>query len=238
MSPQQQTTDRCATFRNLGAHGVSCLRKVSSVLVLIGGALVIVSLAARSNPMADNQQSLREAHQLARQFEAQPEADRLREAFLALENVDLAQERDPRMRARLRADCLASWLHLLQLLDRHLDPNFNRGDVPATLVQPPPTRAGVKYPPGADPALIEDARARAEYEKAIAANRVKAERYRLQVQLEPVAARLESGAEAFIRNAYSAAPADQAEMRVAIDTRIQDPRRKAKLLNLLQPPPR
>lgn len=185
--------------------------------------------------MADNQQSLREANQFARQFEARPEAELLRDASLALEKIDLPQEHDARMRGRLRAESLAVWLHLLNLTDRYLDPNFNRADVPATVVQPPPTRAGVKYPPGADPALIDDPQARAAYEEAIAANRAKAERYRLQVQLERIAPRVESGAEAFIRVAFSVAVADQAEIRAAIETGVQDRRRKAKLLNLLRP---
>jgi hypothetical protein len=206
---------------------------------MFGAALPIAALAqTRSDPMPDNREYLAEASRQIRRFEAQPEAERLREASIALEKVNLVQEQNPGARAELRAAALAAWLHLLRLLDARLDPNFNREDTPMTAVQPPPTREGVQYPPGADPGLIDDAKARAEYEAAITANRQKAERYRLQVQLGPVAERLSPRAEAFIRASYSTAPADQAELRAAIDAMIQDPRRKARLRSLLAPPGR
>lgn len=183
--------------------------------------------------MTDNQKYLNEAQARVKEFEAELEPERLREAYMALEDVILVQETDPKSRARLRTNALSLWLHLLQLLDRFLDPKFNPEDVPEMLVQPPPTTGDVVYPPGADPALIDDPKARAEYEKAIAANRAKADHYRLQINLRRLDERITPRAEAFIRNFYTPAAIDQKELQTAIDEIIRDPRRKAGLLKLL-----
>jgi len=192
-------------------------------------------MAENKKYLTANEMCLKEAQTLAKKFEAELEAERLREASLALERVNLSQEGDPASRARLRANSLSLWLHLIGLLDRFLDPKFNIEDVPGTAVQPPPTSGGVVYPPGADPALIDDPKARADYEKAIAANRAKADRYRLQVHLRRVNERIVSRAEGFIRNAYTSAPDDQKQLRTAIEKAIKDPQRKAGLLKLLAP---
>ena len=183
--------------------------------------------------MSENEKYLKEAHAHTKEFEAQLEPERLRESSMALENVILAHEHDPKSRAQLRTDCLSLWLHVLQFLDRFLDPNFDPADVPTKLVQPPRTLGGVVYPPGADPAKIDDPNARAEYEKAIAANRAKADRYRLQTGLRRLNESIPPRAEAFIRNSYTSERHDQKELRTAIDTIIKDPRRKADLLKLL-----
>jgi hypothetical protein len=205
-------------------------------LAMMGLAILIATpILMRAKPMQQNQKYLEEAQAHAKKFEAELESERLREAAMALENVLLVQEHDPRTRAQLRTDCLTLWLQLLQLLDRFLDPNFNPEDVPTKLVQPPPTSGGVAYAPGADPALIDDPRARAEYEKAIANNRTKANHYRLQITLRRLEERIPPRAEAFIRNSYTPAPGDQEELKAAIDGIMQNPQRKAGLLKLLTP---
>jgi hypothetical protein len=185
--------------------------------------------------MTNNQEYLNEAQAHVNEFAAEPEPERLREAYQALENVSLVQEQDPIARTRLRADTLSSWLHLLQVLDRLIDPRFDPEDVPFNLVQPPPTSGGVVYPPGADPALINDPKARAEYEKAIAANRTNIERYGLQTHLCRLDERITPRAEAFIRTSYTSAPHDQQELRTAIDQAITHPPRRAALSKLLSP---
>jgi hypothetical protein len=200
-------------------------------------ALLILAFAAtmKAKTMTENQKYLEEARQRARAFEAEMEPERLREAYMALENVRVVEEHDPKLRAHVRSNSLSLWLHLLQLLDRSVDPGFNSQDVPTKLVQPPPTRGGVAYSPGADPALIDDPNARAEYEKAIAANRKKSENYRLQVHLRPLNERISERAEAFIRSSYASSKRDQEELRNAIDKIIKDPHRKASLQVLLDP---
>src|SRR5207253_830012 len=111
-------------------------------------------------------------------------------------------------------------------------------DVPTKLVQPPPTSEGVVYPPGADPDLIDDPKAREQYEKAIAANRAKIRNYRMQTYLGRLKEPIPLGAEVFIRHSYTLAASDQMELKTAIDKIIKDPRRKSDLLKLLPQLPR
>jgi hypothetical protein len=186
--------------------------------------------------MTDNERYLQEARRLAKEFQSKRDAEYLREAYIALEGVILEEEFYPENRARLRTNCLALWLGFLQILDRFLDPEFNPEDIPENLVQPPPTSGGVVYPPGADPAVIDDPKARAEYEEAIAANRAKTEHYQLQIDLHRLNERIPPRVEAFIHDSYTSAPDDRAELRTAIDTIIKDRQRKENLLRLLTSP--
>lgn len=185
--------------------------------------------------MTDNQKYLDEALARAKEFDLEMEPERLRQAYMALESVSLPAEPDPAARARLRESVLASWLRLIHTLDRLLDPEFDPNDVPELHVQPPPVPGGIVLLPGADPALIPDPVARAKYEEAIAANRAKAVKYRLQVHLRRLDENIPPRAEAFIRGAYSPEPHDQTELRVAIEQAITHPPRKAALLRLLSP---
>jgi hypothetical protein len=186
--------------------------------------------------MTDNDQHLMEAEALEKKFQVEMEAERLREAFGALENVRLELASDPAVRARLRAATLHSWLHLVRTLDHHLDPDFDPSAVPEMRVQPPPTSDGRVLRPGADPASIEDPKARANYEQAIADNRARAERYRLQVHLRRLDERVTPRVEAFIRGAYTQSALDLQELRAAIDQVIDGPHRRAELTKLLSPP--
>jgi hypothetical protein len=213
------------------------MTRATSSVAFILAALLGTLVLTEAKPMTSNQRYLDQAQAHVKEFEVTLEPERLREAYIALENVILVNEHGPKARADLRANCLSIWLHLLQLLDQLFDSNFNPEDVPEDLVQPPPTTGGIVYPPGADPALIADPRARAEYEKAIAANRKKIESYRLQLHMSRLKERIEPRAEAFIRNSYKSTPGDQEELRTAIKKTIQDPRRKERLLKLLTPPP-
>lgn len=133
-------------------------------------------------------------------------------------------------RKALRADCLKLWLHLLALLDQRLDQRFDPEDTPDLQVQPPDTADGTSYPPGADPALIEDPVARAAYQQAIRDNQVKIDRYGQQVRLHRLSERIEPRAESFIRHSYTFAPSDREEARAAILATIKSPRRQAILL--------
>jgi hypothetical protein len=198
---------------------------VWAIVILLG-----IHFPTGANPMTNNEKYLKDTQAHAKDFEVGLEPERLREAYMALENVILAQEPDTNARIQLRATVLSSWLYLLQILDRFLDPNFNPNDVPEKFVQPPPLMGGVLLRPGADPALIDDPVARAEYEKAIAANRVKAEKYRLQVHLHRLDEQIPQRAEAFICNSYTFAPSDRDEVKAQILKMIKNPLRQAVLL--------
>ena len=186
--------------------------------------------------MTENEKYLNEAQVLAHRFQAEREPETLREASLALINVNLAREEELKTRNNVRERSLLEWLHVLDLLDGALDPHFDPADVPEKLVQPPPSPGGEVLRPGADPSRIADPKARAEYEKAIAANREKAAHYRVQTHLRRLDEQLEAQAESFMRDAYSPVPSDQRELRTAIEQTIQNPSRKAKLLKVLKPP--
>jgi hypothetical protein len=198
--------------------------------------LIVTFILTVAKPMMENQEYLKEAQERAQGFEDTLEPELLSQAYLALENVILGEEDDPKIRGQLRVEALDLWLHLLQFLDHYLDPKFNPDDVPELLVQPPPTSGEVVLRPGADPALIDDPKARAQYEQAIAANKAKTARYGLQTKLRRLDVRITPRAEAFIRNSYTSAPSDQAELKTAIDKWITNPQRKANLVKLLTPP--
>ncbi|MFN0106931.1 MAG: hypothetical protein ACKV2U_33160 [Bryobacteraceae bacterium] len=185
--------------------------------------------------MTNNEKYLNEAQAHFKKFEAELEPERLREAYMAIENVIPVQEPDPKTRAQLRKNCLVLWLQLVQILDQLVDPRFDPEDVPENLVQPPPTNGGIIYPPGADPALIGDPTARARYEKEIAANQKKTGNYRLQLHLSRLNERIPKRAEAFIKSNYMPARRDQEELRNAIDKMIHNRKRKADLFQLLKP---
>ncbi len=190
--------------------------------------------------MTDNQEYLNQARKLAEEFKTGLDTELLREAYMALENVDVAREPDSDERARMRSDTLASWLTLLHLLDSHLDPKFDPDDVPSMSVEPPETSDGTQYPPGADPALIDDPKARAEYEKAIAANSAKIKHYNLQTQLRRLNDRIPPRVERFIRASYTSAIDDRQELRTAFEKYVTDAKRKAglwKILPTLPDPP-
>lgn len=206
-----------------------------AVLRTIVFSMMIVFTLTKVEPgaMTDNERYFSEARAQMAAFATEKEPERLREAYINLENVVLAQEPDHAESARLRFRVLSTWLELVATVDRFLDPDFDPEDVPEEGVEPPPTSEGVVYPPGADPAVIDDAEARAAYEKAIAANRAKAERYRLQSKLRQLDDRIMARAQAFIRKSYTYAPADREEVRATVPELVSDPRRQDELLSAL-----
>lgn len=194
---------------------------------------LIAPLVVEGKSMEANERHLAVAQTNVNEFEVHLGPERLREAYVALENIYLEEETDHEARRVVRRNTLYLWLQVVQHLDRYQEPNFNPKDVPELLVQPPPTRAGVVFPPGADPALIDNPDARAEYENAIAANRSKAERYNFQTELRLVDEEVTPRVKTFIRNSYTSVPADQEELRNAILEIIKNTRRKAELKQLL-----
>ena len=58
--------------------------------------------------MSQVQEHLKKAQAHVAKFEAECEPEHLREAYMALKNVSLVEERDPPTRDQLRMDCLSS----------------------------------------------------------------------------------------------------------------------------------
>jgi hypothetical protein len=212
------------------------MKRVVFLAVTALAIFVACPAMMRNKNMTDNEKHLKQAEERIKAFEVEKEPERLNEASMELENVILAKETDPQIRAGRRKNCLFLWLTILQTIDQNIDPKFNPEDVPAKNVQPPPLGNGVVLRPGADPAKIPDPQARADYEKAIAENRAKAINYRLQIQLGRLNEQLTPSAETFIRSAYTSSPDDQKELKSAIDGIIQNPERRTNLNKLLKSP--
>jgi hypothetical protein len=216
------------------------MMKTALFLTIICLTIVIAaSLLTRTNKSmmtTENEKYLKEAQKRVKEFEKESEPERLREASMALENVVLEQEYDAKIRTRLRSECLNLWLEMVAILDRRLDPEFDPEDVPENLVQPPPTSKGVIYPPGADPALLDDPKAREEYEKAIAANNAKINNYRVQTHLKRLNDEIPPRAAEFITNSYTDSDADQKEVKAAIERLIENPARRVEFSKLLKSP--
>lgn len=204
-------------------------------IVIIGVLIIFVGILKikRTQNMSENSKLLKEVRSLIDEFEKEKEPERLREAFLILERLDLAQESNQVKSRRVRAECLIEWLTMINLLDQNLDPGFNPNDQLETRIQPPRTSSGVLYPPGTDPKFIDDPKARAEYEKAIALNREKLEKYRIQVQLIRLNEVIPSEAIIFIQSSFTSSYADKAEVKLAIEENIKNPNRKEELTKQL-----
>jgi hypothetical protein len=138
-------------------------------------------------------------------------------------------------RAKTQKECLALWLVLLQTVDEKLDPNFDPSDMPVMRVVPPPIPGGGAPPPGADPSVIPDPKLRAEYQKAILANREKANDYRLQTRLRALNERITLRAESFLRENFAGEVAARKEANEAIENTIKNAHRKKRLQEILTP---
>jgi hypothetical protein len=202
--------------------------------LLSAASLVAILIATAAptevNAMSENWKYLQEAQAYAREFENQKTPELLKQACLALEEVLLLEEDNADIRGQLRRDSLYLGLQLMDLTDRFLDPEFDPDDVPDRAVQPPPTSDGVLYPPGTDPAKIDDSMARAQYEQAITTNNAKIIHYAFQTKLRRLNERITPRAGEFIRNFYTPAGADQEELKDAIEETIHSARRKEALL--------
>jgi hypothetical protein len=80
--------------------------------------------------------------------------------------------------------------------------------------------------------LITDPKVRAEYEQAIAANRTKIRRYRLQIVLRQVDKDLRHDVRRFIVNAYKPTPESHEEVKQAIERNVSNEKERADLLKL------
>jgi hypothetical protein len=192
-------------------------------------------LFRKKQTMTENNKYLQQAAAAIKAFETEKEPERLREAYVALENVNIMGEHIIKVRNQVRKTCLYLWLDLLQILDHYRDPKFEPKDVPSKLVDPPKGPGGEVLRPGTNPASISDPKERAAYEKAIADNRKKIENYRLQVQFGRLNDRIVTAAELFIRTYCVSSEKDRGELRVAIDAAIKTEKQKSDLLKRLLP---
>lgn len=183
--------------------------------------------------MTDNEKHLEKASELVKAFAKEKEPERLREAAIELENIDLRRIYEAKPRRKLRAEAMEVWLAVIQTIDKNLDPTFDPDDVPTMKVMPPKLKDGTQLPPGADAKAIDDPQARQEYEKAVKANRAKQESYLIQSQLAELNETITAKFKAFIRRDYGDTTDERNEVRDAIE-KIKNDDRRTKLLKEIE----
>jgi hypothetical protein len=196
-------------------------------VVAVLAVAVIAATDARYQTMSDNEKHLKRADELVKLFEKEKEPETLREAGMELEDVDLRRVHDMTLRHKQRNEALEMWLTIIQTLDNNLDANFDPDNVPQMSVMPPRTKSGVQYPPGVAPDMIDDPKAREEYEKAVQDNRAKQEAYLLQHQLRELNETIPPKVESFIRDAFTSA--DHDDIKAVIDRTIESKSRRQSL---------
>ncbi len=204
------------------------------IFIILAGfaATACGAMPARYDPMTDNEKHLKEASEFIKAFEKEREPERLREASMELEDVDLRRVHDVKVRHKQRSDCLELWLTIIQTIDKNLDSSFDPEVVLPMKVSPPKLRDGTQLPPGAAPNLIDDPKAREEYEKAIKENRAKQENYPLQTQLRELNEVIPGKVDSFIRGAYTSS--DNVEIKAAIDRILENESRKERFYRSIE----
>ena len=182
-----------------------------------------------------NTQYIAEAKSKIERYEKDREPEHLRQAALALQNVDLKAETEWLLKAQTRLTCLTYWVTILQLLDYNLEPDFDPNEIIPMNVIPPHDNSIERLPSGADPKLIKDPKARADYEQKIEANRLKQQIFRAQTQLHRLKDYLPACAKRFIAANYTSIEIDRLELNAAIEKHIKIAERKAELLKLIEP---
>lgn len=103
----------------------------------------------------------------------------------ALYQIDIALNNVTVENPEYRKTGLEMWLYFFYRLDGIIDTAWDKNDLPAVAIVPPAVE-GKKYPSGIDPSEIKDEKIRNIYEKAILANKEKALKYAIQLQLERI----------------------------------------------------
>jgi hypothetical protein len=170
-------------------------------------------------------------------FEATKSLGDIEKAFQAADAITPNTAKDENARKRLRSAKLSSWLAILNDVDKAEDATFDPKDVPAATVAPPPSER-VVLDSGIDPASVRDPAVRKAYEDAIAANRQKAERYKLQTGLRALDERLLSRIDRYIKAEYKVTgpdplPEDRREVAEAVGALIERTSRKEQLGKLI-----
>jgi len=170
-------------------------------------------------------------------FETTGSLSAIENALHEADAITLTTADDEIDRKRLRSAKLSSWLAILNDVDRSEDAKFDPKDVPAATVAPPPS-GRVVLDSGIDPASIKDPGVRRRYEEAIAANSVKAERYKFQSTLRTIDERVLSRIDRYIKAEYrvtgpESSPDDQREVGEAVASLVASASRKVQLARLI-----
>lgn len=157
-------------------------------------------------------------------FEKEQEPTLVHEALDAIE----AAERGMRagdMAARKQA--LSRRLSFFAALDRSIDPMWDPEDIPVKGVTPPLLHGAIYGSGEVDPATIPDPSVRAEYERALKANKDYQKRYDVQLQLRRIDGRATRFVERLLAERYTDSPADRGELEELLaSSSVSDARKK------------
>lgn len=197
-----------------GGDGQRALRAAAGAGAL--SLLVLVSVQAQTGSSVARSKDQQMANQIKvaaramERFQKTKNVDYIERAVQALESAD------PPGSQPKRRELTEGWLHVLAAIDQESDPHFDPDDLPLGSVKPP-SRGGIgSYPSGIDPKAIADPALRAEYEKALAKNQEKAEKYSYQRGLRLADSQATPDFEKVIHRDYTSSNADQTELRTLI----------------------
>jgi len=135
---------------------------------------------------------------------------------------------------RERREKAELWLQTWQRLEKQADPNFDANDrknLPSMKVYPPPETG---LPAGTPASAIKDPRLRARHEAAIADNNRKAKRVEQQLPLHLHGPSFRARAERWLIQAYSQAPARNAELRRYLEVYVRDYKTRQRILRQVE----
>jgi len=128
----------------------------------------------------------------------------------------------------LRGQKARLWLAAWRRVNAEIDPSFNFDDRPYINV---PTPAGSGVPSGSVPESIKDVKLRTEYERAIAENSAKIQRYNDQHYLKQNAPRFFTEVERYLVSAYSRSPVDLPQLNALLTEYVGDEAVRKRILD-------
>jgi hypothetical protein len=179
-------------------------------------AIFVFGFLSGMGPMIDAQdnkatiQRLAEAENSVNDFKKTLLVKDLRDAVSLLSATE-ATTKNTAEREQQRQRIARLWIAIFYQIENHSDPKFNFEDVPLVNVVPPPAANGVTYPSGVDSKDIPDLTARAQYQKELDSNNLKAKQYEFQDRLRNVEEKAEFGFQRFAKRSYTASTRKELE---------------------------
>lgn len=155
----------------------------------------------------------------------------------ALDAIEEAEAKMPLDDPAARKLALARRLHFFAELDPYLDPAWNEKNVPPQGVPPPTTVGGVYGSGRIDPNTIPDPKVRAQYVKALEANKQEIQHYFVQMQLRRIDDRAMRFLQLLLSERYSNADKDRQEFEELLASAPISEARKERLRTITHEKP-
>jgi len=155
----------------------------------------------------------------------------------ALDTIEAAERDMPVGDAAARKQALSRRLRFFAALDRNIDPMWDPKDVPVKGVPPPLSHGGMVYGSGeVDPATIPDSEVRAQYVKALKANKDDYQRYFVELQLRRIDERAMRFVDRLLADRYTNSEGDRQEFEELLAASPVNELRKERLRALMPKP--